>query len=329
MGVDRQVEHRARLVQDRWALLSPGLALLDRLGQQAGVQIEPDGRHVPGLLATQDVPGAADLQVGQRDLEAGAKLGRVEDRLEALAGLVRETLPTAIQQVGVGPPGGPPHPAAELVELGQPERICPIDDDRVGVRDVQAGLDDGGAHEDVRGTTGKGEHDLLQGALRHLTVPDHDPDAGQHRAQLLRLGLDRLDPVVHVEDLAAAVELAQDRVLDQAGRGFRHPRLDRQPVLRRRLDDAHVANAGERQVERARDGRGRQGEHVNLGPEPLETLLGRDPEALLLVDDDQTQVSEADVLREQPVGPDDEVHRASRQPGEGGRLLAGRDEPGE
>ena len=68
--------------------------------------------------------------------------------------------------------------------------------------------------------------------------PDDDPGAGQQPAQLLGLGLDRLDPVVDVEDLAAAVELAQDRVLDEAGRRLGDPGLDRQAVLRRRLDDA-------------------------------------------------------------------------------------------
>ena len=36
--------------------------------------------------------------------------------------------------------------------------------------------------------------------------------------------------------------------------------------------------------------------------ELLEALLGGDAEALLLVDDEQAQVAEADVLREQPVG---------------------------
>ena len=61
---------------------------------------------------------------------------------------------------------------------------------------------------------------------------------GSIRAELLGLGLDRLDPVVDVEDLAAAVELAQDRVADEPGRRLGDPRLDRQPVLGRRLDDA-------------------------------------------------------------------------------------------
>ena len=43
-------------------------------------------------------------------------------------------------------------------------------------------------------------------------MADHEPDAGQHPSELFRLGLDRLHPVVDIEDLAASIELAQDRV---------------------------------------------------------------------------------------------------------------------
>ena len=69
-------------------------------------------------------------------------------------------------------------------------------------------------------------------------MADHEPRVRQHPAQLLGLRLDRLDPVVDVEDLAAAIELAQDRVADEPGRRLGDARLDRQAVLRRRLDDA-------------------------------------------------------------------------------------------
>ena len=54
----------------------------------------------------QDVAGAADLQVRQRDLEPGAKLGRVEDRLQALPGNFAQLAALAVQQVGVCAPRG-------------------------------------------------------------------------------------------------------------------------------------------------------------------------------------------------------------------------------
>ena len=87
---------------------------------------------------------------------------------------------------------------------------------------------------------------------RHLAVADDEPRARQHPAQLLGLGLDRLDPVVDVEDLPATIELAQDRVAHEPGRRLGDASLDRQAVLGRRLDRGQVADAGQREVERPR-----------------------------------------------------------------------------
>ena len=53
----------------------------------------------------------------------------------------------------------------------------------------------------------------------------------------------------------------------------------------------------------------RERQHVDRAPELLEPLLGRDAEPLLLVDHDQAEVLERDVLRQQPVGADDDVDR--------------------
>ena len=86
--------------------------------------------------------------------------------------------------------------------------------------------------------------------------------------------------------------------------------LDRLPVLRRRLDDRHVADPGDRHVQRARDRRRRQREHVEVGAQPLQALLLHDPEALLLVDHQQPQALEADIPGEQAVGADRDVHGA-------------------
>jgi len=111
-----------------------------------------------------------------------------------------------------------------------------------------------------------------------------------------------------------AIELTQDGVAYEPGRGFGHARLDGQPVLRRCLDDAHVTHAHERQVERAWDGRGREREHVDLGLELLQALLVGHAETLLLIDHDEAEILEVDVLAEQTMGADDDVHRARFEP---------------
>ena len=69
-------------------------------------------------------------------------------------------------------------------------------------------------------------------------------------------------------------------------------------------------------------GRGRHGQHVDGGPQPLQLLLVLDAEPLLLVDDHQAEVLELDLRRQQPVGADHDVDLAvgqalDRRPGLG------------
>ncbi len=68
-----------------------------------------------------------------------------------------------------------------------------------------------------------------------------------------------------------------------------------------------------RHLQRARDRRRGQRQHVDLRAQLLEPLLVGDAEALLLVDDEQAEVLEAHVARQQPVRADDDVDLARRR----------------
>ena len=119
-----------------------------------------------------------------------------------------------------------------------------------------------------------------------------------------------LDARADIEGLAAAIALAQQRLAHHDRIERRDEGAHRQPIDRRRGDDRHLAHAGERQLQRARDRRRGQRQHVDLGAQLLEPFLVGDAEMLLLVDDDQAQVLELDGLAEQRVGADDDVDRA-------------------
>ena len=122
------------------------------------------------------------------------------------------------------------------------------------------------------------------------------------------------------------MQLALDRIADDAFVVLGDDGFDRQPVLRRRFNGAHVAGAGQRKVEGARNGGGAEGQHVDQFAQELELLLVQHAEALLLVNDHQTEIFERDVVLHQPVGADDDVHAASGQVLEDLQLLAGRAE---
>ena len=118
---------------------------------------------------------------------------------------------------------------------------------------------------------------------------------------------DVVHAVVHEIDLPFAVEFADDRLLDPAvlvghDLGDDSPAVDRGGGQRR-----DVTQADHRHVQRARDGR--RGEREDVGGQPVfeQLVLVLDTEALLLVDDHQSEVFETDVLRQQPVRADHDV----------------------
>jgi hypothetical protein len=186
--------------------------------------------------------------------------------------------------------------AAELVELSQAELIRAVDDDGVGVRKVQARLDDGRADQHLGLVFEKVQHDLLELFRPHLPVRHGDSGFRHRIGELERDAFDRFDAVVEKENLAAALQLAQDGIADHAIIVTRDIGLDRQPVERRRLDDAQIADSHQRHVQRARDRRSRQADDVDQLAQLFQPLLVGHAETMLLIDNHQSQVLELDVL---------------------------------
>ena len=93
---------------------------------------------------------------------------------------------------------------ADLVQLGQPEHVRALDDERVDLRDVEPALDDRGRDEHVEVAAQELDHRLLELLVVHLAVPHADARLRHEPAQLLGRLVDRLDAVVQVEDLAVA-----------------------------------------------------------------------------------------------------------------------------
>ena len=84
---------------------------------------------------------------------------------------------------------------------------------------------------------------------------------GNQRAQMTRHVVDILDAVVHEEHLAAAVQLAQDRVADRPSSKCATKVRISLPVRRRRLDNREIADPEHRHVQRARNRRRRHRQH--------------------------------------------------------------------
>ena len=220
----------------------------------------------------------------------------------------------------------PAHTPAELVELRQTQPVGVLDDERVHVRQVDARLDDRGTHEHLHLALRHALHNRAELLLVHFAVRHGDLHLAQPLAQARGALVDGFHAVMQVIHLPSALQLPPDGGVDHALVVFQHERLHRVAVLRRLLDGGHIAQTRQRHVERARDGRCRQRQHIHAARELFEPLLVAHAEALLLVHDEKPEAFEPNILLQQLVRADDEVDLARRQRGERFFLLRGRAE---
>ncbi|MNT64361.1 hypothetical protein D3C72_2022540 [compost metagenome] len=103
---------------------------------------------------------------------------------------------------------GPTNAAADLIELRQPELVRAMHDQRIGVRNVEAGFNDGRRQQHVELVVVEGIHDVVEFARRHLAIGNHE----RHFRHLLpqELGNVRLvlNPRHDVEALPATIFFA-------------------------------------------------------------------------------------------------------------------------
>ena len=214
-----------------------------------------------------------------------------------------------------------PDPAAQLVQLREPEAIGLLHDHDRRVRNVDADLDHGRRDEHVELVLLELPHHLAALGGLQLAVQETDAIAAQLRAPQplgLRLGgareprLRQLDQRADDVGLPARVEMdAQPRVR-LAGALGADARGDDRLAVRRRLGDlAHREVAVDRQRERARDRRRGHVQHVRRA------ILGErrallDAEPVLLVDDGDGEIGELDVALDQRVRADGDLRDAVR-----------------
>ena len=307
----------------------PALELLDRLLQQMDEVVVSDGFHRPVLLLSEQMAGAADFQVFHRQPESGSELAEFLDGFEALAGDRSQLGERRNEKIGEGLAGRPADPAAQLVELGQAEMIGPLDDQGVDQRDVDSVLDDRRRDQDVVLLVDEIDHLHFELGRSHPAVDHGQAGVRDPFPDFRRQGVHLLDLVEDIIDLPPAGDLLLDRGRDQARGERRHDRVNGQPVLGRRFDQADVAEAGQGQVKGPGDRRGRQRQDVDAGLEVLDFFLVGDSEPLLLIDDQQTQVAESHVGRKETVGSDDDVDAAVLQILDDPAPFGGRLEPGQ
>ena len=112
----------------------------------------------------------------------------------------------------------------------------------------------------------------------------HQPDLGHQCPQALRDLVHILDAGTDIERLTAPELFAKDRLANHDRIVGHDERTNRQPVDRRRADEAKFAHPGQCQLQGARYRRRGQGEHMHVGAQLFEPFFMRYAEMLLFID---------------------------------------------
>jgi hypothetical protein len=125
---DWKINKRRSATTRRFATFAARTPHLDRIGKELRVEIKANGRNVPRLFAAEQVARTANLEIRERQLESGAKVRRIEDRLETLARIIGERLFPSIEQIAPGATTAAADATAQLIELCEAEAIGTVEE---------------------------------------------------------------------------------------------------------------------------------------------------------------------------------------------------------
>ena len=143
------------------------------------------------------------------------------------------------------------------MQIAQTKRMGLVDQNGVGIGNVDAALDDGGRHQHIVGPVDEIGHDALQLFSIHLTMANAHACIGHQAVDHACHLADVADPVVHEIRLATARNLICNGVPDQLLVEGANLRFHRVAIGRRRIDDAQIPGAHERKLQGPRNRSGR------------------------------------------------------------------------
>ena len=138
-------------------------------------------------------------------------------------------------------------------------------------------------------------HGVFKLGFRHLPVRHTHAGRGHQGVHVFGHPLQPLHSVVDPEHLAFALDLAFQHLAQHGIIPPQHSRSHRLAILRRGFNDGKLAYAGHGKLQSARNGRGRQGEHIHVLFEGLEFFLVAHAKTLFFVQNQQGKIGQFDV----------------------------------
>ncbi len=256
-------------------------------------------------------------------MDATAQVGEVLDGLQAPFCFGSKGRQWRCQQVAESFLVAAPHTSAHLVQVTKAEVLRLIDDDGIGIGYVDAALDDSGGKQHIVVVIDEIKDYLLQLGRFHLPMADANAAVG-NVALYQGFQFDEVgNAVVHEEDLAVTTHLEVDGINNNFLVEGMHFGLHGIAVGGRSLDDTEVAGTHQRELQSAGNGCSGHRQSIDIHFELTEFLLDRHAELLLFVDDEQAEVFESDVLAQNAVRADKDIHFSLGKALDGSLCLSG------
>ena len=106
------------------------------------IKLVADLLDVAGLLVAEKIAGAANIEIVGGELETGAERVERLEHFEPPLRLRRDFASGGQRQQRIGAQLRASDPAAQLIDLGEPEHVGAMHDQGIGGRNVEAGFDD-------------------------------------------------------------------------------------------------------------------------------------------------------------------------------------------
>ena len=197
------------------------------------------------------------------------------------------------------------------MQFAQAKAMCVVDDHCVGSRDVDATFDDGGRNQNVSFAAHESSHDLLEFAIAHLSVTNHNSRSRRKSPHIIGCRLNVVHTIMHPENLSFSSQFAGNCTCESFLIPRNHFGHNRTPIRGRRCQTGNIAQSQHCHVKRARNGRRAECQHICSQTEFKESLLVLDTEALFFINDDKSKIVKSNIGRKQSVRSDHNINSAS------------------
>ena len=279
-----------------------------RLAHETHIRLEADLGDKAVLFFAEQVARPANLEVAHRQLVTAAEVAELLEGLEPAHGFLRYAAIRGYHEEGLRQHAAAAHAPTHLVKLAYAKVMRVHDDNRIRVRNIQAGFNNARTYQDIEFLREEAFHHAFQVAVVHLPVGNSDAGFRHPRFHIFSQHVDVLHAVVHHEHLATARKFVADGGRQHHVVALQEFCLYRQAVHRGRIDKRNVAHARHAQVQRTRNRCSAHTERINRHAELAQLFLLLHAKLLLFVNHEQAQVLELVLFVQECMRTDDNVN---------------------